>query len=142
MYIEIPESEIRIEFARSGGPGGQNVNKRDTKAELHWPVGPSQAMVFNGTVQTPLSQGEKSRIRSVLASRLNGDDEIYLHAQKHRTQEANRKAAVALLSMLVNTALSPPKPRVATKPGRAAAERRLEEKKRIAEKKRERRSIE
>lgn len=127
---DIPESEIAVEFARSSGPGGQNVNKRDTKAVARWKVGASLAF----------SDEEKARIRAAAANRLNAEDELIVSAEDERSQQRNRETAVARLQALVRAALAPRKKRRPTKPTRASKERRLESKKRLGRKKAERRA--
>lgn len=127
---DIPESEIAVEFARSSGPGGQNVNKRDTKAVARWQVGASAAF----------SDEEKARIRAAAANRLNAEDELVVSAEDERSQQRNRETAVARLRDIVRRALVPMKPRRPTKPTRASKERRLEAKKREGRKKAERRA--
>lgn len=126
----IPESEITVDYARASGPGGQNVNKRDTKAVVHWNVGASQAF----------SDVQKSLIRTFAANRLNAEDEIVLSADDERSQSRNRESAIARLREIVNKALVPKKKRRPTKPTRASKERRLDEKKRTASKKAGRKS--
>jgi len=128
---DIPESEILVEYARSSGPGGQNVNKRDTKAVARWKVGASASF----------TDVEKARIRSFAANRLNAEDEIVVHAEDERSQSRNRDIAVARMRDIVRAALAPRKPRRATKPTRASKERRLESKRRQGEKKSRRRGV-
>jgi ribosome-associated protein len=126
----VPEHEIRIAFARSSGPGGQNVNKTSTKAHLRWNVGASSAF----------SDEQKTAIRAAAGHRLNADDEIVIAAEAERSQAQNRDDAVARLQTLVAEALTPPKPRKVTKVSRAEKRRRLEGKRRTGEKKRARRA--
>lgn len=127
---DVPEDEIKISFVRSSGPGGQNVNKRDTKAVLVWSVGASAAF----------SDTQKEFIRTALNNRLNTDDEIVLTAQSERSQIRNREEVIQQLQKLVAAALSPRKERKATKPSRADKQRRLDEKRRQGQKKKDRRS--
>jgi ribosome-associated protein len=125
----VPEREIEIDFVRSSGPGGQNVNKVSSKAQLRWRVGDSAA--FN--------DHQKDLIRRAAGNRLNAADEIVLSEQSERSQPRNREEAIARLQRLVTEALTPRKVRKPTKPSRAAKERRLEEKRRQGEKKQGRR---
>lgn len=125
----IPESELRIETARSGGPGGQNVNKVASKVQLRWCVGASAV----------LNEEEKDRVRTELSNRLNAQDEIMIDVDEERSQAQNRDIAIARLHALVRDALKPKKVRRATKPTRASKEKRLEEKRRVSERKKIRR---
>ena len=129
--INIPDHELRIETARSGGPGGQNVNKIESKVQLRWSVGESG--IFD--------EREKERIRRVLTHRLNQDDEVMVDVEEERSQAQNRETAIARLHELVAAALAHKKIRRRTRPTRASKERRLTEKKKIAERKRGRREI-
>ena len=126
----IPESEITIDYARSSGPGGQNVNKRDTKAIVRWNIGTSKAF----------SEAEKDRIRSLALNRLTTEDDIVLSADDQRSQAQNRESALVRLQELVQKALIPKKKRRTTKPTRASKERRLKDKRIISKKKSNRKS--
>lgn len=130
-YKHIPDNEFAIGFSRSSGPGGQNVNKRDTKAELRWNVGTSTAF-------TP---EQKEKIKRHLAGRINNDGEVVIQAQTERSQLQNKEQVVALLYELVEEALRPVKRRVPTRPTRASRERRLGEKKLRSEQKKRRSEI-
>lgn len=125
----IPESEIALDYARASGPGGQNVNKRDTKAVARWNVGASSTY----------TDAEKARIRTFAANRLNAEDELVVSADDERSQTRNRDAAVMRLQDIVRKALTPKKKRKPTRPTRASKERRLEDKRRTSEKKARRR---
>ncbi len=125
----IPESELHFEFARSSGPGGQNVNKVSSKAQLRWHVGGSSAF----------TNGQKALIRAFAGKHLNKRDEIVLTAESERSQLHNKEAAVRRLRELVEVALRPKKKRMPTKVSRSQKRRRLEKKRRIGERKRNRR---
>lgn len=112
----IPLSEIIIDFARSGGPGGQNVNKIESKVILRWRVGESLAFTDEA----------KSLIRAKLANRLNNADEIVIQADEERSQAQNKERAIERLNSLVAQALSVPKKRRPTKPTMASRRERLE----------------
>ncbi len=115
MSIEFRPDEVEIDFVRSAGPGGQNVNKVATAAQLRFHVGRS----------TRLDAAAKQRLRRLAGRRLNDADEILLIARNHRTQEGNRRDAFERLTDLIEEARRAPVPRRATKPTRASKERRL-----------------
>lgn len=117
---------VEATFARSAGPGGQNVNKVSTRANL----------LFDFQNCEPLSPGQKARIRTRLASRLSRDGRLRVASQKMRTQRRNREAAQERLVELLRETLKTQKPRRATRPSRASRERRLVDKKRRGEAKR------
>jgi len=128
---KIPEDEIRLDFARSGGPGGQNVNKRSTKALVRWDVGLSKG--FN--------EEQKQKIREMWRNRINKDDELCVEVSEERSQHQNRAIATERLNNLVNTALISQKERIPTKPTHGSIERRIEGKKQQGEKKEWRKKI-
>lgn len=129
---QIPESEIKITFARSSGAGGQNVNKTSTKVILHWKV--RESNIF--------SDIEKDRIRTKLANRLNDEDEIVIMAEEERSQPQNRAQALSRLQSLVDQALVIPKRRRPTKPTYSSKLKRLATKKQRSEVKAGRRVVE
>ena len=122
----VPESEITEKFSRSGGHGGQNVNKLSTKAEARWNIDESKAF----------SDEEKEKIKKFLANQINKKGELIVVSQEERSQLQNREQAVERLNNLIKAALVPEKERKATKPTFSSKERRLEAKKRLGEKKR------
>lgn len=119
--MEIPADELRFIYSRSGGPGGQNVNKVSTRVTLVWDFRNSQA----------LSAERKSVLEAhpTFRTRITRDGTVVLHAQAARSQEANRDAAVARLKELIAIALTPVKARKPTKATKASHRRRLEAKK-------------
>ena len=118
--LSINESELDYEFARSSGPGGQNVNKVETKVTLKFVVEDSNA----------LTDDQKRRVTEALATRITKDGVLRVTSQRHRTREANRHAAIARFIELIDDALIVRAPRRKTKISRAAKKRRLEGKKR------------
>lgn len=126
----IPESELQESFARSGGPGGQAVNKQETKVELRWRPAQTQA----------LSAWDRTWVLEKLAGRLTSDGDLVVTSTKTRDQGRNREDARDKLVALVRAALVRPKPRRATRPSRGAKERRLQAKKRRSDVKKGRRA--
>jgi ribosome-associated protein len=116
--VEIPDAELSLSFVRSSGPGGQNVNKVASAVQLRFDLAHSAA----------LTPAVKARLRALSGRRLTADGALLIIARNHRTQEHNRREAEARLADLVRRALIAPKRRVATRPTRAARERRLEHK--------------
>jgi ribosome-associated protein len=112
---EIPESDLSISFVRGTGPGGQNVNKVSTTAQLR----------FNLAGTALLDDAARARLRALAGHRLIGDGEILIVARNHRSQEGNRREALERLQELVARALQPPKIRRPTRPSRASKERRI-----------------
>jgi ribosome-associated protein len=113
--VTIPESALRLQYSRSGGPGGQNVNKVNTRVQLWVPL----------TAITGLSDNAVSRLRTLAGSRLTIADDIHIAAETERTQERNRQAVLDRLRELILTAVKEPRRRRKTKPSRGAKERRL-----------------
>jgi ribosome-associated protein len=126
--IVIPASELALSFVRAGGPGGQNVNKVSSKAVVRFALRDSPSV----------PDAAKRRALARLASRLTSTGELIVSSAATRDQSRNRAAALARLATLLAAAVIPPRPRRATKPSRAAVERRLVDKRRRAMRKRDR----
>jgi ribosome-associated protein len=129
-WLVIPAAELHERFSRSSGPGGQSVNTADSRVELSFDV--------EGSAELP--EWAKARAVERLAGRLVGGV-LTVAASEHRSQLANRQAARARMAALLRGAIAPPqRPRVPTKPSRAANERRLAAKRNRAAVKRTRRT--
>lgn len=117
--LAIPDEELSFRFARSGGPGGQNVNKVASKAILHW------RLSANSTIPAHVL----SRLRTLQRSRITACDELIIQSQQFRDQKRNQQACLNKLRQLVLEAAILPKPRRPTKPTRGSRERRMHSKK-------------
>jgi ribosome-associated protein len=118
----VPAALLRAETSRSGGPGGQNVNKLETRVTIAVDVD-----------ALPLADEQKQRVRERLAGRINREGTLRVTSQAERSQLANRDRALARMEELLREALVEAKPRRRTKATRASKEKRLEEKKRRGE---------
>jgi ribosome-associated protein len=120
--IRIPDEEFDWSYARSGGPGGQNVNKVSSKAVLRWDVS-----------ATPnLPEEVKARLRTQQANRITTEGVLVLMSQQYRDQERNRQDCLEKLRAMILQAAAAPKKRRATRPTRGSKQRRIEAKKRRA----------
>ena len=120
--VSIPEDELHFDASRSGGPGGQNVNKVSTRVTL----------TFDVNASTALSADQKSTIMQKLASRINKEGVLRVISQRTRSQELNRADATERFSELIREALTPQRKRIKTRVPRTAHARRVEEKKKRA----------
>ncbi len=127
--IQIPDDEFEFTFARSGGPGGQNVNKVNSKAVLRW------TPMSNNTLPGPI----QSRFLQRYANRLTSEGELILTSQKYRDQGRNIEDCLEKLREMVIAVVIPPTPRRATKPSKASKIRRTEAKSQHSERKQQRR---
>jgi ribosome-associated protein len=127
--IQIPESELEWTFARSSGPGGQNVNKVASKAMLRW----------KPTTSESLPVEVRQRFLARYGSRLTTEGELVISSQRYRDQPRNIDDAKQKLRAMIVTVLVPPKKRRPTKPSRSSVAKRLEKKQAQSQKKQRRR---
>lgn len=117
--LSIDASEVTFTFVTSQGPGGQNVNKVATAAELRFDVMSSPS----------LSEDVRLRLIQLAGKKINADGELVIKASRYRTQARNKDDALGRLKALLKSAATPPKRRKKTRPSQASVERRLTEKK-------------
>ena len=126
--ISIPYREIDFSYARSGGPGGQNVNKVETKVVARFDLAQSPS----------IPESTRRRVLRSLASRLTKRGELVIHSDRYRDRERNRADALERLAATLRKAIIRPRRRVATKPSRAHKEKRLSDKRHRGKRKFER----
>jgi len=126
--IAIPLSEVDFSFVRSSGPGGQNVNKLNTKAVMRWNVVASSA----------LPDGVRARFIERYRRRITTGGDIVLSSQRYRHQQRNIDDCLQRLKSMITAIATPPTPRRPTRRSRASIERRLNKKRRQSEKKQRR----
>ena len=116
--ITIPASELEIRAARSGGPGGQHVNKTSSKVIVRWSLRYSEAV----------TTADRYWLRDKLGSKLTVEGDLLVACEEHRDQSRNKADALAKLAAMLRTALVRPKPRKATKPTKSSQRKRLDSK--------------
>ncbi len=127
--LSIPDDEWTFTYARSGGPGGQNVNKVASKAVLRWALAASPSV----------PPAVKARLAAAHPAHTTTEGEFLVTSQRYRDQERNREDCLAKLAAMLRRAATPPTPRKATKPTKGAKRRRLADKKHNADRKADRR---
>lgn len=123
--ISVDDSEIREEFVRSSGPGGQHVNKSSTAVQLR----------FNVLDSPSLPEAVRAQLVRKLGTRITAEGDLVITAQEHRSQVRNREEALARLRAIIDEATRVPKKRKKTRPTRASQQARIQEKKKRGEKK-------
>jgi len=116
--IQLDDAELEWSYARSGGPGGQNVNKVSSKAIVHWPVANSPSIPMH----------VRLRFQRLFPTRITTEGILVLSSQRHRDQERNREDCLQKLTDMVREAATLPKPRTASKPTKSSKRRRLADK--------------
>ena len=126
--LTIPASELEWRFSRAGGPGGQHVNRTETRVELRWNVRESQV----------LTDSQRNILIERLATRLDADGSFRVTSAESRSQRTNRRHAAKRMQDMLQEALKPRRVRRKTKPSRASKERRLKAKKVRSDRKKDR----
>jgi ribosome-associated protein len=129
--IQIPKSEFQLTYARSSGPGGQNVNKVSSKVVLRWPI----------THSASLPDDVRRRFMTRFGTRLTGDGELVVTSQRHRDQSRNVADVFDKVREMLAAVAVPPKRRRPTKPTRSSVERRVKGKQISSRKKQLRRRV-
>lgn len=129
--IELLKKEFNFKTSRSGGKGGQNVNKVETKVELSFKIADSKV----------LNDVQKAILLEKLASRITEEGELKITEEKHRSQLENKMEVMEKCFNILNKALHIPKKRKATKPSKASKQKRIEGKKKRGEIKQNRRKL-
>lgn len=117
--------ELQFQTSRSSGPGGQNVNKLETRVTLR----------FNPSASQILLPEEIERLQKKWANKLTNEGDILISSEKHRSQLRNKEETISLFQDELKRAFTDPKPRKKSKPSKAAIKKRLEGKKKLSEKK-------
>ncbi len=123
--LQIPIAEFSFQYARSSGPGGQNVNKVNTKVLLRWPI----------TTSASLPESVRQRFLAAYGNRVNAEGELLITSTRYRDQKRNQEDCLEKLTEMLRAVAKPPVKRRKTKPTRGSKERRLKDKKQRGERK-------
>ena len=129
--IKVADSELEFSFARSGGPGGQNVNKVSSKVVLHWDV----------TASPGVPGAVKQRFVQKFRTRITDEGVLVMDCDETRSQHTNRELVVARLKEMLQQVARPPKRRIPTKPSKGAKKKRRQHREKHAEKKQLRKKV-
>lgn len=129
--IHVEEHELNFSFARSGGPGGQHVNKTSSKVILHWKVGESPGV----------PDAVKARFLKQYRTRINDEGELVIDSDESRSQHRNREIVLERLKEMLLAVAKPPKRRIPTKPSKASKKKRREKREQHAKKKQLRKKV-
>ncbi len=129
--IQVPLREISFTYARASGPGGQNVNKVNSKATLRWNIEKTDS----------IKESVKKRFRAQFGQRISTEGELVIHSDRFRDQARNVADCLEKLRSMLSQVAKPPKRRIATKPSKNAVKSRLDGKKQHGEKKKLRKKI-
>ena len=131
MKIQIPPAELEFTYARSSGPGGQNVNKTESKVILRW----------NLFASTWVPEAVKTRFADTFGSRLTTNGDVVIHSEESRERLKNERLCVEKLTKMLQQVWRPPKKRVATKPTKSSQRRRVEGKRQRSDTKKGRQRV-
>lgn len=129
--IQIPLREFRFNYVRASGPGGQHVNKVNTKVQLRW----------NLSKTTSLPEDLAERFRTRFRRQISGNGELILSSQRYRDQARNVADVLTKLANMIRTVQDPPRVRKPTRVSQRQKQKRLQQKRRQSEKKQQRRSL-
>jgi ribosome-associated protein len=118
MFIVVPRSEVTFSYSRSRGPGGQNVNKTESRVTLHWSLERA----------TWVPSDVKSRFFETFGSRVNSEGEVVIHSDESRDRLSNEKSCMEKLTSMLRKVWVPARKRIATKPTRNSQRKRIESK--------------
>ena len=131
MKIQVPPAEMEFSYARSSGPGGQNVNKTESKVVLRW----------NLFAATWVPDAVKARFADSFGNRITTDGDIVIHSDESRERLKNERACIEKLTAMIQSVWRAPKKRVATKPTKSSQRRRMDNKRQRSDVKKGRQRI-